>query len=158
MRCFSFLLALLFVCCSISRAVAGPVTDRVKARGVVWCGGVERPGLAVTDGHGHWKGLEVDVCRAVADAVLGSPDRIEFHAYETGKDFDVVHSQKDDIFFLTGSEIVRQKLAGKVLPGPHRVRRIAECDGDCQIERTTRGGPFRGQYLLYDRESGRTVP
>lgn len=118
MRFLSFLLAFFFLCCSISTAMAGSVLDRVKARGVVYCGGVERPGLALPDGHGHFKGLEVDFCRAVADAVLGSPDRIEFHAYENPKDFDAVRSQKDDIFFLTGSEIARHKLAGKVLPGP----------------------------------------
>ena len=118
MRFLSFLLALSFVCCSISTAMAGPVMDRVKARGVVRCCGVERPGLAFPDGHGHWKGLEVDVCRAVADAVLGSPDRIEFHACETPKGFDAVRKQQDDIFFLTGAEIAWHKLAGKVLPGP----------------------------------------
>ena len=73
MRVLSFLPALLVVCCSISVAVAGPVIDHVKARGVVRCGGVERPGLAVPDGRGRCKGLEVDVCRAVASAVLGDP-------------------------------------------------------------------------------------
>ncbi len=113
-----FLLSLLFVCFSVTAAVAGSVMDRVKARGVVRCGGVERPGLAMADGHGHWKGLEVDVCRAVAVAFLGDPDRLEFHAYASSKDFDAVRNQKDDIFFLTGSEIVRHNLADKVLPGP----------------------------------------
>ncbi|MDR3570342.1 MAG: transporter substrate-binding domain-containing protein [Syntrophobacteraceae bacterium] len=114
----SFVSALLLVCFSLSTAIAGPVIDRVKARGAVRCGGVERPGLAFPDGHGHWKGLEVDVCRAVAVAVLGAPDRIEFHAYENPEGFEAVRNQQDDIFFLTGSEIVRQNLAGKVLPGP----------------------------------------
>ncbi|MGC8493101.1 MAG: hypothetical protein ACP5SH_15330 [Syntrophobacteraceae bacterium] len=119
MRFLSFLLALLFACCSISTAMAGSVLNRVKARGVVRCGGVERPGLAFPDGHGHFKGLEVDFCRAVADAVLGAPDQIEFHVYgKTHKGFDAVRNQTDDISFLTGSEIVRHNLAGKVLPGP----------------------------------------
>lgn len=118
MRFLSFLLAFLFVCCSLSAAVAGPVINRVKARGAVYCGGVERPGLALPDGHGHWKGLEVDVCRAVAAAVLGSPEHIVFHAYKMPKDFDAVRNHKDDLFFLTGSEIAKHGLAGDVLPGP----------------------------------------
>lgn len=118
MRFSLFLSALLVACCSISIAMAQPVIDRVKERGFVRCGGVARPGLASPDGHGGWKGLEVDVCRAVADAVLGAPDRIEFHAYESPKDYDGVRDQRDDIFFLTGSEIAKNKLAGKVLPGP----------------------------------------
>jgi general L-amino acid transport system substrate-binding protein len=118
MRFSSFLLVLLFVCCSVANAMAGSVMDRVKDNRVVRCGGVERPGLAFHDGHGHWSGLEVDVCRAVATAVLGAPDHVEFYGYETPKDFDAVRSQRDDIFFLTGSEIIKNGLAGKVLPGP----------------------------------------
>ncbi len=118
MRILSMLLPLLFVCCSISEATAGGVTERVKARGFVRCGSVARPGMASADVHGRWTGLEVDVCRAAAAAVLGSPERIEYHAYGTPKDFDAVRNQQDDIYFLTGSEIDEQKLAGKVLPGP----------------------------------------
>lgn len=118
MRFLSILLPLFFVCCSISDAMAGSIVERVKARGFVRCGSVERPGLAVADGHGGWTGLEVDVCRAVAAGVLGAPGRIEYHAYVTPKEFDAVGNQQDDIYFLTGSEIERKKLAGKVLPGP----------------------------------------
>ena len=118
MRFFPFWAALLLVCSPIANAAAGPVVDRVKASGVVSCGGVERPGLAFRDSQGRWKGLEVDVCRAVADGVLGAPDRVAFHAYETPKDFDAVRDNRDDIVFLTGSEIVNNKLAGTVLPGP----------------------------------------
>ncbi|MGC9195991.1 MAG: hypothetical protein ACP5IL_11120 [Syntrophobacteraceae bacterium] len=117
MRFLSFVLALYFVCCSTSLCLAGSVINRVKARGVVCCGGSERPGLAFEDARGHWKGLEVDVCRAVADAVLGSPDRIQFHGYVTPKGFDTARKQKDDICFLTGTEIANHQMAGKVLPG-----------------------------------------
>jgi len=77
-----------------------------------------RPGLAEEAGSGRWHGLEVDVCRAVAAAVLGSPDRIAFQSYETPKEFDAVREGRDDVFFLTGMEIHAQSLAGRVLPGP----------------------------------------
>ncbi len=118
MRVLSFLLILIGVGGSISDAQAGPVIDRVKARGVVRCGSVERPGLASDAGNGHWTGLHVDVCRAIAAAVLGSPQRIEYHEYETPKDFDAVRKQQDDVYFLTASEISEQNLTGKVVPGP----------------------------------------
>ncbi len=118
MRLLLVLLTLLGVCGSISVARAGTVVDRVKARGVVRCGSVERPGLASADDHGHWRGLNVDVCRAIAAAVLKSPERIEYHEYETPKDFDAVRNHQDDVYFLTGSEINEQKLAGKLVPGP----------------------------------------
>jgi general L-amino acid transport system substrate-binding protein len=116
MRLMPVLLCMLIVCCAIS-ARAGAVVERVKARGVVHCGGVRRPGLADVDGQGRWTGLNVDVCRGIAAAVLSSPDRIEYHEYETPKQFDAVRNQKDDVFFLTGSEINEHKLAGKVVPG-----------------------------------------
>ncbi|SPF34444.1 putative Extracellular solute-binding protein [Syntrophobacter sp. SbD1] len=118
MRFYSLLLILLVVCYSISDAMAGAVADRVRTGAVVRCGSVERPGLAGIDSVGRWTGLEVDLCRAVAAAVLGSPEHIEYHKYETPLDFDAVRDQRDDIYFLTGSEIAEQKLAGKVLPGP----------------------------------------
>ena len=118
MRLLSVLLVMLTVCCSISVSRAGSVIERVKARGVVRCGSARRPGLADTDGQGRWTGLHVDVCRGIAAAVLGSPDRIEYHEYETPKQFDAVRNQQDDVYFVTGSEINEQKLTGKVVPGP----------------------------------------
>jgi general L-amino acid transport system substrate-binding protein len=98
-------------------AAAGQVLDRVRAQGVVRCGSVERPGLA-SAGDGADKGLNVDVCRAIATAVLGSPDRIAFLRYETPKQYDAIRNGEDDISFLTASEIYDHQLVGKVLPGP----------------------------------------
>ncbi|MEH1850254.1 MAG: hypothetical protein V7L11_00900 [Nostoc sp.] len=118
MRFLLIFLTLFGVCCSISDAQAGSVIKRVKERNVVRCGSVERTGLATQAEAGGWSGLNVDICRAIAAAVLGSPDRIEYHEYDTQKDFDAVRNQQDDVFFLTGSEIEEQKLAGKLLPGP----------------------------------------
>ncbi|MGA7178755.1 MAG: hypothetical protein WBX11_04095 [Thiobacillaceae bacterium] len=99
-------------------AQAGSVTDRIKARGYVRCGAAVRPGLAFTVGKGRWLGLEVDVCRAVATALVGSPDRITFSQYDTPKQYDAAAKGTDDLFFLTATEIVNNDLAGKVLPGP----------------------------------------
>lgn len=118
MRLLSVLLVIFTVCCSISGAKAGSVIERVKARGVVRCGSAERPGLASVGDQGRWVGLNVEVCRGIAAAVLGSADRIEYHEYETPKQFDAVRNQEDDVYFLTGSEIDAHKLAGKVVPGP----------------------------------------
>ena len=94
------------------------VVERVKARGAVNCGSVERPGLAEEAGSGRWRGLEVDVCRAVAAAVLGSPDRIAYRRYSTQKEFDAIRERLDDLFFLSGSEILEHKLAGVLVAGP----------------------------------------
>ncbi len=102
----------------ITHQIKSPVVRRVKARGVVRCGSVPRPGLAEMDGNGRWSGLEVDVCRAIAAAVLGPGGRIEYHGYETPMQFNAVRRQRDDVYFLTGSEISEQRLAGSIVPGP----------------------------------------
>lgn len=36
------------------------------------------PGFSNPDKYGHWSGLDVDVCRAVAAAVLGSADKVRY--------------------------------------------------------------------------------
>jgi general L-amino acid transport system substrate-binding protein len=116
MRFVAPLLCLVGLCFSTVPASAQSVVERVKARGVLSCGGVARPGLAENDGTG-WHGLEIDIGRAVAAAVLGSPDRVEFHAYATDADF-AAGAKTDDLLFLTGAEIAAHSLAGRLVPGP----------------------------------------
>ena len=112
------LLVLFAVCFPVPNARAGSVVERVKARGVVRCSSVERPGLARKDGNGRWAGLNVDVCRAIAAAVLGSPEKIEYGDFETLKQVEGIRNQQDDVYFLTGLEINALKVAGKITPGP----------------------------------------
>ena len=53
--------------------------DDVKARGVLNCGvttGVV--GFASPDENGVWEGIDVSVCRAVAAAIFGDNDAVEF--------------------------------------------------------------------------------
>ncbi len=70
----SFLLALALG--GATPALAGNILDRVKAEGVLRCGGVERPGLISIDDQGHARGLELDICRALASVVLGPTGRL----------------------------------------------------------------------------------
>ena len=98
-------------------ASAESVLERVKERGVLYCGGVARPGLADQGGGAGWHGLEIDIGRAIAAAVLSSPDKVEFHAYATDEDF-AAGAKSDDLLFLTGSEISKHHLAGLIVPGP----------------------------------------
>lgn len=51
----------------------------VKARGALRCGvNPELAGFSHQDGRGRWNGFDIDFCRALAAAVLGSPDRVVF--------------------------------------------------------------------------------
>jgi len=65
---------------AVAASFAGASTlDDVKARGKLNCGvttGV--PGFAEPDANGVWQGFDVAVCRAVAAAVLGDGNAVEF--------------------------------------------------------------------------------
>lgn len=60
-------------------AAAAGTLDDVKARGKLNCGVTTGlVGFAAPDANGHWEGFDVGVCRAVAAAVLGDPEAVEF--------------------------------------------------------------------------------
>ena len=70
MRRRALALGALGVLLPLSAAGAGTL-ERVKERGELICGtspGV--PGFSLPDGQGQWRGLDVDLCRAVAATVL----------------------------------------------------------------------------------------
>ena len=59
-------------------ATAGTLDD-VKARGELICGvNTGTPGFGAPDASGKWTGFDVDLCRAVAAAVLGDPNKVKF--------------------------------------------------------------------------------
>ncbi|HEY2618439.1 MAG TPA: hypothetical protein VGI78_13955 [Acetobacteraceae bacterium] len=99
-------------------ACAAGTFDRIRAEGVVRCGAVERPGVAEAPPEGAPFGVTVDVCRAIAIAVLGPSARVTFNVYEAPQSFDGVRQGSDAVAFLTGGEIAEQNLAGFVVPGP----------------------------------------
>jgi len=100
-------------------AHAGPVVERIKADGVIRCGGVSRPGLvAPAPGGREASGLYLDLCRAIGAALLGPEGRIEFRAYDFDAAFDRVRAGRDDLAFLDGSEILDNGLAGRTILGP----------------------------------------
>ncbi|MBA4323778.1 MAG: amino acid ABC transporter substrate-binding protein [Rhodobacter sp.] len=60
--------------------LAGAATlDEVKARGELLCGSnTGLTGFGAPDASGNWAGFDVDLCRAVAAAVLGDPTKVRF--------------------------------------------------------------------------------
>ncbi|ASM73369.1 MULTISPECIES: amino acid ABC transporter substrate-binding protein [Roseobacteraceae] len=60
-------------------AAAAGTLDDVKARGKLNCGVTTGlVGFAAPDADGNWEGFDVSVCRAVAAAVLGDGNAVEF--------------------------------------------------------------------------------
>src|SRR6202012_3393661 len=63
--------------CLAFEAQAGRL-EQIKARGYLGCG--VYPGVAgfATVKDGHYSGFDTDICRAVAAAIFGMPDKIKF--------------------------------------------------------------------------------
>ncbi|MCV2891117.1 amino acid ABC transporter substrate-binding protein [Ruegeria aquimaris] len=75
----SVLLGALTVAGLAAGAAAAGTIDDVKARGKLNCGVTTGlVGFAAPDSNGEWKGFDVALCRAVAAAVLGDGNAVEF--------------------------------------------------------------------------------
>ena len=61
------------------KATPSKVLLAVRKRGYVACGvNPGLPGFAFPDFRGNWRGFDVDICRAVAAAVLGDASKVRF--------------------------------------------------------------------------------
>lgn len=98
-------------------ARAEAVLERVRAEGVLRCGGVARPGLLERGDEGL-RGLAVDLCRAVAVAALGPQARVEVQVFGEGSLLDPVRSGAVDLVLLSGDVVAAEGLAGSVVRGP----------------------------------------
>jgi general L-amino acid transport system substrate-binding protein len=79
-------------------AAAGPVLDAVKARGSLNCGtGTGTAGYYMPDSQGKWKGLAVDVCRAVAAAIFGDSEKVKYVPLTSQQRFTAIQSGEVDM-------------------------------------------------------------
>lgn len=81
-----------------SFARAGDVLEAVKSRGVLHCGVSEGiPGFSERDAGGRWRGLDADFCRAVAAAVIGDPERVQFVPLKASARFPALRGRRIDL-------------------------------------------------------------
>ena len=93
-RLFAFGLTMLL---AVASAQAGTLDD-VRKKGVVSCGvNVGLGGFSMPDSKGVWKGLDVDVCRAVAAAVLGDAEKVKYVPTTGTSRFAALQSGEIDI-------------------------------------------------------------
>lgn len=90
---------LLAVAALVQPAVAGPTLDAIKQRGALKCAvqGPSNPGFGVPDNQGKWQGFNVDLCRAVAIAIFGDPEKIQISALTTQTRFPALQSGEVDL-------------------------------------------------------------
>src|SRR4051794_36287697 len=92
---------------SLALAVAGGLSTQaanaqtlktVKDRGMLSCGVHQGlPGFSSPDDKGNWTGLDVDVCRAIAAAVLNDPTKIKFVPLSAKDRFTALQSGEIDV-------------------------------------------------------------
>jgi general L-amino acid transport system substrate-binding protein len=81
-----------------SPAHAGKTLDAIKARGSVVCGvNTGLAGFSAADSQGNWTGLDVDICRAVAAAVLGDGNKVKFVPLNAQQRFTALQSGEIDV-------------------------------------------------------------
>ena len=79
-------------------AHAGKTVDAIKARDQVVCGvNTGLAGFGAADSTGKWTGMDVDICRAVAAAVLGSGDKVKYVPLNAQARFTALQSGEIDI-------------------------------------------------------------
>ena len=92
--CFVPLFALLLAL----PAHAGKTLEAVKARKELVCGvSTGLAGFSASDSKGNWQGLDVDVCKAIAAAVLGDPGRVRWSPVNAQSRFAALQSGEIDL-------------------------------------------------------------
>lgn len=75
-----------------------PTLKQVKDKKFISCGVTQGvAGFSTPDSSGKWKGLEVDICRAVAAAVFGDADKVKFVPLNAPVRFTALQSGEVDI-------------------------------------------------------------
>ena len=88
----------LSACAVTFPAWAGKTLDAVKQRDQVVCGvNTGLAGFSAADSQGKWSGIDVDMCRAVAAAVLGSADKVRYVPLSAQQRFTALQSGEVDV-------------------------------------------------------------
>ena len=81
-----------------SPAQAGKTVDAIKARSPLICGvNTGLAGFAAADSQGNWSGLDVDVCKAIAAAMLGDASKVKYVPLNAQQRFTALQSGEIDI-------------------------------------------------------------
>ena len=84
--------------CFAAVAQAGATFDKVKQAGQVVCGvNTGLAGFAMPDNQGHYTGLDVDICRAVAAALFGDVTKVKYVPLTAQQRFTALQSGEVDV-------------------------------------------------------------
>ncbi|ROU01362.1 amino acid ABC transporter substrate-binding protein [Marinobacter sp. R17] len=79
-------------------AMAATTLKAVQDKGHLQCGVTSGlPGFSQPDDKGHWTGIDVDTCRAVAAAIFGDADKVQFTPLTAKERFTALQSGEIDM-------------------------------------------------------------
>lgn len=77
---------------------SGRTLDSIKSRGALTCGvNTGLAGFSQADSNGRWSGLDVDICRAVAAAILGDAEKVRYVPLNAQQRFTALQSGEVDL-------------------------------------------------------------
>jgi len=99
MKHFGLIAAGAALAIAVSAAKADAQTlDAVKAKGFVQCGvNTSLPGFSAPDSQGVWRGIDVDICRAVAAAIFGDANKVRYTPTTAQQRFTALQSGEVDL-------------------------------------------------------------
>lgn len=107
MKIASLVLSVLVACAwtipGFAQNRTSPTVQNIVARGKLLCPGHNGSnlGFAEVDNKGQWKGFDIDICRAVATAILGSPDKAEIVPISWAQRWTALNSGQIDLVVKT---------------------------------------------------------
>jgi len=79
-------------------AVAGKTLDAIKSRGQLVCGvNTGLAGFSQADAQGNWSGLDVDICKAIAAAILSDGNKVKYVPLTAQQRFTALQSGEIDV-------------------------------------------------------------
>ena len=80
------------------QAMAETTLENIKSKGHVQCGVTNGlPGFSQPDDKGNWTGIDVDTCRAIAAAIFGDAQAVEFTPLTAKERFTALQSGEIDV-------------------------------------------------------------
>lgn len=77
---------------------AGDTFDAIKKRGFIQCGVSDGlPGFSQVDEKGHYTGIDIDICRAIAAAVFGDANKVQYTPLTARERFTALRAKKVDL-------------------------------------------------------------
>src|SRR5476651_360263 len=111
----TFIVGLVLMVCGLPQhaIAAEPTLEAVKKRGELVCGvnGV-LPGFSFLNAVQQWEGIDVDLCRAIAAAVLGDARKVKFVALEPAQRFDTLRAGSIDVLAANSTLTLQREANG----------------------------------------------